>query len=53
MFKPIRVIGRGRNYITLVEPETLASLSVLYGRARLVAAAWLGPARLIDNIQVE
>ncbi len=41
------------DYITLVAPDTLASLDVLDRPARLVAAAWLGPARLIDNIPVE
>ena len=40
------------DYITLVDPETLASLDALDRPARLVAAAWLGPARLIDNIPV-
>jgi pantoate--beta-alanine ligase len=40
------------DYITLVATDTLASLEVLNGPARLVAAAWLGPARLIDNIPV-
>lgn len=44
---------RSLDYITLVAPDTLASLDVLNGPARLVAAAWLGPARLIDNIPVE
>ena len=41
------------DYITLVAPDTLASLDVLDRSARLVAAAWLGPTRLIDNIPVE
>ena len=40
------------DYITLVAPDTLASVDVLSGPARLVAAAWLGPARLIDNVPV-
>lgn len=41
------------DFITLVSPDTLASLTALDGPARLVAAAWLGPARLIDNIPVD
>ena len=44
---------RSVDYIALVDPETLASVASLDGPARLVAAAWLGPARLIDNIPVE
>lgn len=43
---------RSVDYITLVAPDTLASLSSLEMPARLVAAAWMGPARLIDNIPV-
>jgi pantoate--beta-alanine ligase len=41
------------DYITLVNPNTLESVDVPKGPARLVAAAWLGPARLIDNIAVD
>ena len=44
---------RAVDYITLVAPDTLASLGVLEGPARLVAAAWLGPARLIDNLAID
>jgi pantoate--beta-alanine ligase len=44
---------RSVDYITLVKPETLEPIDTLNGPARLVAAAWLGPARLIDNIPVD
>ncbi len=39
-------------YLDLRDPETLVPLERLDGPARLLAAAWLGPVRLIDNIAV-
>lgn len=39
-------------YLDLRDPETLVPLDRLNGPARLLAAAWLGPVRLIDNIAV-
>ena len=39
-------------YLDLHDPETLVPLERLDGPARLLAAAWLGPVRLIDNIAV-
>lgn len=39
-------------YLDLRDPETLVPLDRLDGPARLLAAAWLGPVRLIDNIAV-
>lgn len=39
-------------YLELRDPETLVPLERLDGPARLLAAAWLGPVRLIDNIAV-
>jgi pantoate--beta-alanine ligase len=44
---------RSVDYITLVDPATLESVACLEAPSRLVAAAWLGPARLIDNIRVD
>ena len=44
---------RSVDYITLVAPDTLASMDAADAPGRLVAAAWLGPARLIDNIPVQ
>ncbi|WP_273500996.1 pantoate--beta-alanine ligase [Paracoccus sphaerophysae] len=39
-------------YLDLRHPQTLTPLDRLDGPARLLAAAWLGPVRLIDNIAV-
>ena len=38
------------DYVELRDADTLAPLERLAGPARLLAAAWLGKARLIDNI---
>ena len=40
------------DYLTLVEPETLEPVSSAAGPSRLIAAARLGPVRLLDNIPV-
>ena len=40
------------DYLELRDAETLAPLERVAGPARLLAAAWLGKARLIDNIPV-
>ena len=40
------------DYVELRDAETLAPLERVAGPARLLAAAWLGKARLIDNIPV-
>lgn len=39
-------------YLDLRDPETLVPLDRLNRPGRLLAAAWLGPVRLIDNIAV-
>lgn len=39
-------------YLDLRHPQTLTPLGRLDGPARLLAAAWLGPVRLIDNVAV-
>lgn len=39
-------------YLDLRHPQTLTPLDRLDGPARLLAAAWLGPVRLIDNVAV-
>lgn len=40
------------DYVSLVDEDTLETQRTLDNRARLLAAGWLGPARLIDNIAV-
>ena len=40
------------DYVELRDAETLAPLERAAGPARLLAAAWLGKARLIDNVPV-
>lgn len=45
--------GFGRvEYLDLRHPRTLAPLDRVDGPARLLAAAWLGPVRLIDSVAV-
>ena len=41
------------DYITLVHPETLEELKVIRGRVLIALAAYLGKARLIDNLVAE
>jgi pantoate--beta-alanine ligase len=41
------------DYLELRNAETLEEMQSLQGPARLLAAAWLGKTRLIDNIEVE
>ncbi|NBC34807.1 MAG: pantoate--beta-alanine ligase, partial [Alphaproteobacteria bacterium] len=43
---------RSVDYIELRDAETLAPLDRLDRPARALAAAWLGRARLIDNVPV-
>ncbi len=43
----------GIDYLELRDTETLAGMDEYDGPARLLAAAWLGGVRLIDNIEVE
>jgi pantoate--beta-alanine ligase len=40
------------DYVALCDAHTLAALSVLDREARLLAAAWIGKTRLIDNVAV-
>jgi pantoate--beta-alanine ligase len=40
------------NYVAVRDPETLKPLHGPVKRARVLAAAWLGPTRLIDNVPV-
>jgi pantoate--beta-alanine ligase len=41
------------DYVALVDSATLEPVSAPSGRMRLIAAATIGPARLIDNVTVE
>jgi len=41
------------DYIEIVNAETLEPLERIAGRALIALAAWIGPARLIDNLLVE
>jgi pantoate--beta-alanine ligase len=50
-----RVVAAGYDrveYLDLRRPDSLAPLERLDGQARLLAAAWLGGVRLIDNLPV-
>ncbi|MGB3177159.1 MAG: pantoate--beta-alanine ligase [Albidovulum sp.] len=50
----IRAAGFGAiDYLDLCDAATLAPMEVLDRPARLLAAAWLGEVRLIDNIAVD
>lgn len=40
------------DYVALVDPETLRPIADVKKATRLLAAAWLGRARLIDNVSV-
>ena len=40
-------------YLSVIDPETLAPVEVAAGRVLVVVAARVGPARLIDNILVD
>ena len=40
------------DYVTLADPGTLVTLERFEGPARLLAAAWMGKTRLIDNVPV-
>lgn len=39
-------------YLEIVDPDTFESVDRITGRALAVAAAWVGPVRLIDNVFV-
>ncbi len=41
------------DYVELVDPESLQPLERVGAAARLMAAVWLGRARLIDNLEIE
>ncbi len=41
------------DYLHLVDPETLQEIPRLQGAARMLAAAWVGSTRLIDNLLLE
>ena len=40
-------------YLSVIDPETLAPVEVAAGRVLVVVAARVGPARLIDNILID
>jgi hypothetical protein len=40
-------------YLTVVDPDSLARVERIDGRVLVVVAARVGPARLIDNILIE
>ena len=40
------------DYADVVDVATLEPLDEVHGRARLLIAAWIGPTRLIDNMEV-
>jgi pantoate--beta-alanine ligase len=40
-------------YLSVVDPETLAPVEILTGRVLVVVAARVGPARLIDNLPLD
>jgi pantoate--beta-alanine ligase len=44
---------RSIDYITVCDAETLAPVERVTGPARVLGAAWLGKARLIDNLAVD
>ena len=49
----IRAAGFGDiDYVAVCDPASLKELSEIDGPARMLAAAWLGKTRLIDNIPV-
>tara|TARA_B100000315_G_scaffold259956_1_gene318321 strand:- start:2787 stop:3641 length:855 start_codon:yes stop_codon:yes gene_type:complete len=41
------------DYIAVCDPTSLEQLEIVAGKARLLAAAWLGKTRLIDNIAID
>jgi pantoate--beta-alanine ligase len=45
--------GVAPDYLSVVDPETLAPVEVLAGRVLVVVAARVGPARLIDNLPLD
>lgn len=45
--------GLNIDYVELVDADTIQPLEHVEGRVLLAAAAWVGKARLIDNIQYE
>ena len=50
----LRAAGFARiDYLAVCDAETLAPVTRVAGPARVLAAAWLGETRLIDNVPVE
>ncbi|MBI3332762.1 MAG: pantoate--beta-alanine ligase, partial [Candidatus Omnitrophica bacterium] len=47
-----KIPGAKVDYVAVADPETLQPMARLRGRARLLVAAWIGPVRLIDHIEV-
>ncbi len=41
------------DYASIVDPETLEDVKYVDGKVRVAVAAWVGSARLIDNIEVD